>query len=215
MTAPRFPARDADRSAFPRQRVHVPRGEGTARPMHYSDWGRPDNPRVAVCAHGHGGAASDFDALAAELSAHYRVLCPDLRSRMPAQARETDPDDFAALLSDIDSLLFALAIDEVDWVGTACGGIVGLHLAVQPGTAIRRLVLKNIGEGALPRPNAPLGALPTGVHSGDLWKRVACPTVLLRGDLPAVSAVEASAIRRFLASEGRPGRPQMYASAAA
>ena len=161
--------------------------------------------------HGHGRTAQDFDVLARGLSEHFRVIVPQFgpplgpHAAVPGDGAWNDPaeePDFPQMLADLDGLMFDLGIDEVDWIGASLGGILGMHLAVQPGVSIRRLVMKNIGEGMPPepsrRPGQPLSAPLAGVHSVDLWKRIKCPTVLLRGDAPAVSHCEAIAIRRFL-----------------
>src|SRR5258708_19651485 len=43
------------------------------------------------------------------------------------------------------ALIGRLRIASVDWVGTSMGGLIGMMLAAQPGTPIRRLVLNDIG----------------------------------------------------------------------
>lgn len=48
-------------------------------------------------------------------------------------------------------LLARLGAREVDWVGTSMGGLLGMLLAAQPNTPIRRLVLNDIGA-FLPMP---------------------------------------------------------------
>jgi pimeloyl-ACP methyl ester carboxylesterase len=50
--------------------------------MAYWEWAgpRPDAP-VLVCVHGLSRQGRDFDALARTLSAHYRVICPDVVGR--------------------------------------------------------------------------------------------------------------------------------------
>jgi pimeloyl-ACP methyl ester carboxylesterase len=196
----------------------VPRHESYRRPggdglyrLHYCEWGRADNPRVVVCVHGYHRSARDFDALARDLSAHFRVICPDLAGRGEGDWLGTATEhSFPQLLADLDGLLSGLGVDEVDWIGTSLGAILGMHLAVQPGTPIRRLVMKNVGEclpvEALPPVDRPLSAPLAGVHSVDLWRRVRCPTVLLRGDAPSLSTGEVATVRRFLVQEGTASR---------
>lgn len=198
-------------------------GAAEFRRLHHREWGRRNNPRVAVCMHGHGRTAQDFDVLARDLSEHFRVICPQFG---PQHAGPGDGDwngmaepDFPQMLADLDGLFFDLGIDEVDWIGASLGGILGMHLAVQPGVSIRRLVMKNVGEG-LPaassrQPGRPLSAPLAGVHSVDLWKRLKCPTVLLRGESVAVSPCEAGTIRRFLMQEAKAPRIESYACVAA
>jgi len=215
-----FPAHATD--SLPVRRL-VPDGrpgaEGSYR-LDYFDWGRPDNSRVVVCMHGYGRTARDFDVLAHELSAQFRVICPDLAIRGDSDwLGKAQEYDFAQLLADLEGLLLNLGIEEVDWIGTSLGGVLGMHLAVAPGAFIRRLVMKNVGEcmplASSPHPGLPLCAPLAGVHSADLWKRVMCPTVLLRGDGMAVSPEEADVVRRFLLGEARAGRREAYASAPA
>jgi len=201
--------------------VPVPRHGSWSRPgadgfyrIHYCDWGRGDNPRVVVCVHGYHRSARDFDALARDLSSRFRVICPDLAGRGKSDWLGTATEHcFAQLLADLDGLLSGLGVDEVDWIGTSLGGILGMHLAVQAGTPIRRLVLKNVGEcmpvQALPPAARPLSAPMAGVHSMDLWKRVKCPTVLLRGDAPPMSPGEVETIHGFLVQEA--GEPRSEA----
>jgi pimeloyl-ACP methyl ester carboxylesterase len=49
------------------------------------------------------------------------------------------------------TLLARLDVDEVDWVGTSMGGLLGMLLAAQPNSPIRRLVMNDIGA-FLPMP---------------------------------------------------------------
>ena len=48
-------------------------------------------------------------------------------------------------MADMATLIARLGIDEVDWVGTSLGGLLGMMLAAQPNSPIRRLVLNDIG----------------------------------------------------------------------
>ncbi len=45
----------------------------------------------------------------------------------------------------MNALLARLDVEEVDWLGNSLGGLVGMMLAAQPETPIRRLVLNDIG----------------------------------------------------------------------
>jgi len=178
--------------------------------------------------HGHGRTAQDFDVLARSLSEHFRVICPQFGPQSGPQSEGSGDGvwndtaaqpDFPQMLADLDGLMFDLGIDEVDWIGASLGGILGMHLAVQPGVSIRRLVMKNIGEG-MPlepsrQPGQPLSAPLAGVHSVDLWKRIKCPTVLLRSDAPVVSHCEAITIRRFLMQDAKAPREESHACVAA
>ena len=114
--------------------------------LHYVEWGSADNDRVLVCVHGLVRNSRDFDDLAQALARNYRVVCPDL----PGRGRSDwlrNPADYNLLqyLQDMVALLARLDARQVDWIGTSLGGLIGICLAAQPDTPIRRLVLNDIG----------------------------------------------------------------------
>ena len=207
-----FGAHPTDSVPVPRHGSYCcPAGEGFYR-LHYCEWGRADNPRVVVCVHGYHRSARDFDVLARELSAHFRVICPDLAGRGENGWLGTATEhSFPQLLADLNGLLSGLDVEEVAWIGTSLGAILGMHLAAQPGTPIRCLVMKNVGEGFPPESvsqrGPPLSAPAAGVHSVEIWKNLTCPTILLRGDAAPVLQGEVERIRRFLVEKaGAPCR---------
>lgn len=114
--------------------------------MVYTEWGAHDNPRVLVCVHGLTRNGRDFDALAEALSAHYRVICPDVVGR-GLSGRLLDPAGYAIpqYVADMVTLIARLGVDAVDWVGTSMGGLIGMMLAAQAGSPIRKLVLNDVG----------------------------------------------------------------------
>ena len=114
--------------------------------MAYIEWGDPHNPRVLVCVHGLTRNARDFDVLAQSLSQHYRVVCPDVvgrgRSNWLRLKEHYVVQQYAA---DMVTLIARLNVDEVHWVGTSMGGMIGMALAAQAETPITRLVLNDVG----------------------------------------------------------------------
>jgi pimeloyl-ACP methyl ester carboxylesterase len=112
----------------------------------YWEWGDAANPRVLVCAHGLTRQGRDFDALARRLQAHYRVVCPDVVGRGQSDWL-ADPTAYALpqYVADMVVLLARLDVDQVDWVGTSMGGLIGLALASLPHSPVRRLVLNDVG----------------------------------------------------------------------
>ncbi len=114
--------------------------------MAYWEWGDASNPRVLVCAHGLSRQGRDFDTLASALCDHYRVVCPDVVGRGQSDWL-ADPMGYSlpAYVADMVTLLARLNATEVDWVGTSMGGLIGLGLAAQPGSPLRRLVLNDVG----------------------------------------------------------------------
>ncbi len=112
----------------------------------YRDWGDPDNERVLVCVHGLTRNGRDFDTLAGALSGAYRVVCPDVAGRGRSEWLSVKEDyGYPLYCADMAALLAHLRAETVDWVGTSMGGLIGMMLAAQPGTPIRRLLINDIG----------------------------------------------------------------------
>jgi pimeloyl-ACP methyl ester carboxylesterase len=114
--------------------------------LNYYEWGAADNPRVLVCVHGLTRNGRDFDDLARALSKDYRVLCPDIvgRGRSDWLANKADYG-YPLYCSDMAALIARSGAESVDWVGTSMGGLIGMLLAAQPNTPIRRLVMNDVG----------------------------------------------------------------------
>jgi pimeloyl-ACP methyl ester carboxylesterase len=112
----------------------------------YCEWPGPPGAPTLVCVHGLTRNGKDFEAIAEALSAHYRVICPD----MPGRGRSdylAAPEDYIypVYVADMAALIARLDVESVDWLGTSMGGLIGMMTAAQPGTPIRRLVLNDIG----------------------------------------------------------------------
>jgi pimeloyl-ACP methyl ester carboxylesterase len=114
--------------------------------MAYWEWGDPANPRVLMCVHGLSRQGRDFDTLAQALCRHYRVVCPDVVGRGRSDWL-ADPGGYQipAYVADMVTLLARLNAQQLDWVGTSMGGLIGLGLASLPDTPVRRLVLNDVG----------------------------------------------------------------------
>lgn len=114
--------------------------------MHAVEWGSRRSSRVVICAHGYSGNGRDFDYLARELSRGARVVCPDVAGRgQSAWLPSALAYHFPQFLGDLRALVAELGVREVEWVGTSMGGLLGLMLAAQPASPIRRLVLNDVG----------------------------------------------------------------------
>lgn len=230
--------------------------------MAYVEWGAPAAPRPVVCVHGLTRNGRDFDRLAARLAgAGHRAVCPDVVGRGESDwLAEASGYGYPQYLADMTVLLARLDVEAVDWVGTSMGGLIGMMLAAQPGTPIRRLVVNDVGpfipkaaleriagyvgadprfadlaeaEAYLRRVHAPFGALAEAewrrlaetsveAHEGgirlrydpkigealrqgaledvdlwDVWDRIACPALVLRGaDSDLLSAETAAEMTR-------------------
>ena len=112
----------------------------------YLEWGDPRNRDVLICVHGLLRSARDFAPLARELASHFRIACPDLAGRGDSD-RLPDPALYAVpqYLADMVTLVARLDSESVNWLGTSLGGLVGMALAAQAGTPVKKLVLNDIG----------------------------------------------------------------------
>lgn len=138
------PARAA--LAQPRQASVQCMGPHGLHRMAYTEWGDPDNPRVLVCVHGLTRNGRDFDDLARALADDYRVVCPDVVGRGRSDWLQVKADyGFPVYVNDMVTLIARLDVEQLHWVGTSMGGIIGMLLASQPGTPITRLVLNDVG----------------------------------------------------------------------
>jgi len=131
--------------AFRRRSVLCASPSGLHR-LSYLEWGARDNPRAVLCMHGLTRCARDFDPLAQALAADYRVICPDMPGRGFSDWLK-NPDEYAipTYVNDVVTLTARLDVEEIDWVGTSMGGLIGMALAAQPGAPVRRMVLNEAG----------------------------------------------------------------------
>jgi len=119
--------------------------------MAYWEWGDPAQRRVVVCVHGLSRQGRDFDTLARDLAGSFRVVCPDVVGRGQSDwLADASGYNVPAYVADMVTLLARLDADQVDWVGTSMGGLIGLGLAGLPGSPVRRLVLNDVGPAIEP-----------------------------------------------------------------
>lgn len=112
----------------------------------YTEWGDPANPRVVICCHGLTRNGRDFDALATDLARDFRVICPDIVGRgLSDWLRDPLHYAYPQYCADMNVLIARLGVDEVYWVGTSMGGLIGMTLASQAGSPIRRFVINDVG----------------------------------------------------------------------
>ena len=131
----------------------------------YLEWGDPRNRDVLICVHGLTRSSRDFDQFARALAEQFRVICPDLAGRGES---ERLPDAMLYALpqytADMVTLIARLDVEAVNWVGTSLGGLVGMALAAQAATPVKKLVLNDAGaaisHAALERIAAYVGAAP-------------------------------------------------------
>lgn len=115
----------------------------------YNDWGESDGNPV-ICVHGLTGNGHDFDVLAESLIEDgHRVIAIDLPGRGRSDFLK-DPMDYnyAQYWQDLMALLAHLDLareNAVDWIGISLGGLLGMRLAGQENSPIKRFIINDVG----------------------------------------------------------------------
>jgi pimeloyl-ACP methyl ester carboxylesterase len=120
------------------------------RPHHifYKEWGDVHNSNALFCAHGLTRNSGDFDYFCNRMQEHYHVICPDMPGRGRSEWLDKDEYDYTVYMADAAALIAKLGAKKLDWVGTSMGGLMGMILASQPNTPIRKLVINDVGPFA-------------------------------------------------------------------
>ena len=123
----------------------------------FREWGNKSDHAI-ICIHGLTGNGSDFDFLAPHLVKNgYRVIAVDLAGRGLSDFL-ADPLDYnyQQYIQDITDVLNHLKLNKpgsVDWLGVSLGGLLGIRIAGEENSPIRRLILNDVG------PEVPKNAL--------------------------------------------------------
>ena len=145
--------------------------------MAYREWGDPRNREVLVCVHGLTRSSRDFDELARTLCSQFRVVCPDVAGRGDSD-RLADPKlyTWTQYVADMVTLIARLDVEAVNWLGTSMGGFVGMALAAQQGSPVRKLILNDaapvIAKASLERIGSYVGAAPVFASLEEAEKHV-------------------------------------------
>jgi pimeloyl-ACP methyl ester carboxylesterase len=102
---------------------------------------------AVICVHGLTRNGRDFDYLARGLEADGRqIFCPDIVGRGKSDWLANAADyNYAQYLTDMTALIARTGAESVDWVSTSMGGLIGMLLAADTNTPIRRLVINDAG----------------------------------------------------------------------
>lgn len=114
----------------------------------YTEWGHthPLNSPI-ICVHGLTRNRHDFDSLASYLSEHeYHVFCPDIVGRGDSDWLKNPLHyTYEQYIADVNVMIARINADQINWIGTSMGGLLGMILASLPKSPIRCLVLNDIG----------------------------------------------------------------------
>jgi len=117
------------------------------REIHLTEWGA-EHADTVVAWHGLARTGRDMDAIAAQLSRRWRVICPDTIGRGLSQWSPLPAQEYCLAFYEklALSLVDQLGIQHMHWLGTSMGGAIGLRAAAGSLRGrIRRLVLNDIG----------------------------------------------------------------------
>nr|WP_210427418.1 alpha/beta hydrolase [Rhizobacter sp. SG703] len=127
------------------------------RELHYTEWGA-GRAETVIAWHGLARTCRDMDEVAAHLSPHFRVICPDTLGRgLSEWSRDPEREYCLAFyVQQAVALVDQLGLHEFHWLGTSMGGAIGTRAAAGPLRGrIRKLVLNDNGpelaEAALAR----------------------------------------------------------------
>ena len=112
----------------------------------YTEWGQKSTTTPLLCVHGLTRNGRDFDHLAKTFEPLTQIFCPDIVGRGQSDWLK-DPTfyGYSQYLSDMTAFIARVGSEQVDWVGTSMGGIIGMLIASQPNSPIRRLVINDVG----------------------------------------------------------------------
>jgi pimeloyl-ACP methyl ester carboxylesterase len=126
-----------------RERSHSLRTSDGYR-MAYREFG--EGPHALLCVHGLYRSGRDFDLLARALGDRYRVITPDIIGRGDSDyATDVSRYNNENYVRDLRELIEALGLESYDYLGTSMGGMLGMALAAQPDSGIRKLILNDVG----------------------------------------------------------------------
>jgi len=114
--------------------------------LYYREWGDPNNKNTIICVHGLTRISHDFDELAQALSPYYRIVCPDIVGRGNSDwFGNKEHYNITQYCADINALIAHLHTEEVHFIGTSMGGLIGMLLAGMAHTPIQSLILNDVG----------------------------------------------------------------------
>lgn len=115
--------------------------------VYYRQWGESKGDNVILCCHGVMRNLHDFDYIAKPLEdLGYCVVCPDIVGRGQSDHfLDAKNYSYYQYILDITAILARVGAKKVDWLGTSMGGLIGMMVASQPNTIIRRLIVNDIG----------------------------------------------------------------------
>jgi len=109
-------------------------------------WQNEVNNIPVFCIHGLTRNGRDFDYLASGLNDTRAIYAPDVVGRGQSDwLPKGEIYSYDTYVEDTLHLLDELGLEQVDWVGTSMGGILGMRMACEYPGRIRKIVINDIG----------------------------------------------------------------------
>lgn len=127
------------------QDIHYYSQEGLK--LYARDYGSRSSPKTPIlCLPGLTRNSKDFADLAERLSSDRRVICPDFRGRGKSEYAKgwTDYTPLNEMRDTLD-LMAAAGVNHAIIIGTSRGGLVAMNMALHRPTAIKGVVMNDIG----------------------------------------------------------------------
>jgi pimeloyl-ACP methyl ester carboxylesterase len=113
----------------------------------YTEWGKESPRAPIICVHGLTRQGRDFDSLANYLSERgHHLFCPDIVGRGDSDWLKNPLHyTYEQYIADMTALIARTQKDEITWIGTSMGGLIGMFLSAQTQSPIKRLILNDVG----------------------------------------------------------------------
>ncbi|MCC2624884.1 MAG: hypothetical protein K0R14_757 [Burkholderiales bacterium] len=116
--------------------------------MAYTAWGKQViGGKTLICVHGLNRNSRDFDFVAQHfVQMGYYVIAPDIVGRGNSDyLRNWAGYNIPFYVNDVMLLIKTLKLENIDYIGTSMGGIIGMSIALLPSHPLNKLVLNDIG----------------------------------------------------------------------
>ncbi len=124
----------------------VRENDGSGRIVGYWSWGDVAAKKVIFCLHGMTRNGRDFDFLARRFMPDFRVICPDVAGRgTSGWIKDKSGYHNFTYAVDMLRLISFLRLQEIYWIGTSMGGLIGMIVAALRPGVIRKMVINDVG----------------------------------------------------------------------
>ncbi|MCR9256157.1 MAG: alpha/beta hydrolase [Alphaproteobacteria bacterium] len=112
----------------------------------FTEWNSRQRQNVVIAVHGLARQARDFDELGHALAPDFRTIAVDMVGRgRSGWLSDKEGYTYDSYIRHCHALLKYRGLEQVDWVGTSMGGLIGMMIAAQEETPIKHLVLNDVG----------------------------------------------------------------------